>query len=176
MKRLANLVAAAVRPLVGLPLSSISYAADMRTFQFGELRTYKGGRVGRFALHVQCPWRLESKQGILTGKEDWHEPANSTGEIEGKFDPSLGGSLQEGKLRKVFRGYDRKLRAIINETGKFRVIAATADSLGGFELQLSGGYRLIVFPAGSVQEAWRLFQPGTQKHHFVMEPGLQRRK
>ncbi len=47
----------------------------MRNLHFGPLRKSKGTIVGAFALHIQCPWRLEAKGKILTGFHDHYEPA-----------------------------------------------------------------------------------------------------
>ena len=35
-----------------------------------------GGRVGDYALHLQCPWRVVSLGGVITRMEDLWEPAN----------------------------------------------------------------------------------------------------
>ena len=61
--------------LVGLPLAAARRAADMRNFQFGVMRTVKGGSVGDFALHIQCPWQIEGPDGIVTGRADLWDPA-----------------------------------------------------------------------------------------------------
>jgi hypothetical protein len=66
-------VIAALSQIVGLPLTAARRAADMRTFQFGTLRPVDGGSVGDFALHVQCPWRIEGPSGIITGRLDLWE-------------------------------------------------------------------------------------------------------
>ena len=33
------------------------------------------GTRGEFALHVQCPWRIEGPEGVVTGRSDLWEPA-----------------------------------------------------------------------------------------------------
>ena len=44
-----------------------------------------------------------------------------------------------------------------------------ADSVGGFQLALSGGLTLDVFPDHSLPgEHWRLFSPGADAEHFVV--------
>lgn len=45
-----------------------------------------------------------------------------------------------------------------------------ADDFGGAALSLSGGYRLVMFPAGSTGEDWRLFRPSS-RWHFVVSGG-----
>lgn len=67
-------VVTALSQIIGLPLTAARRAADMRTFQFGTLREVERGSVGDFALHVQCPWRIEGPAGIVTGRLDLWEP------------------------------------------------------------------------------------------------------
>jgi len=43
-----------------------------------------------------------------------------------------------------------------------------ADSFGGATICLSGGYRLVLFPASSRNEHWRLLQGATNEKHFVV--------
>ena len=54
--------------LVGLPLSIARNATDMKIFHFGEIQPHPSGRgtVGPYALHIQCPWRLVSKDTVFT--------------------------------------------------------------------------------------------------------------
>src|SRR4051794_21768778 len=61
----------ALRSLVGLKLSSTHRAADMRIFSFGEITTSDiGGTRAKYGLHVQCPWRIDGPDGIITGRRD----------------------------------------------------------------------------------------------------------
>jgi hypothetical protein len=46
-----------------------------------------------------------------------------------------------------------------------------ADNCGGVTFQLSGGYRLVLFPAGIRGEDWRFFRPNTDDPHFVVAGG-----
>lgn len=63
-----------LQKLVGLELTATARAADMRGFHFGELRRYRGRTVGGFALHVQCAWRIEGPDGVVTGRSGLWEP------------------------------------------------------------------------------------------------------
>ena len=58
-------------PMVGLPLSIARRAADMRVFHFGKVSEVSGGTVGEFALHIQCPWRIE---GPILSERDMKNP------------------------------------------------------------------------------------------------------
>jgi hypothetical protein len=61
----------ALQPLKGLRLSIAHHAGNMRMFHFGAIRRRAKGIVGEYALHVSCPWRIETEDKILTGISDW---------------------------------------------------------------------------------------------------------
>jgi hypothetical protein len=60
--------------LIGLRLSIVRRAADMLVLHFGNIRAHSSGKgtVGDYALHVQCPWRLD---GPLIGSSSRLIPA-----------------------------------------------------------------------------------------------------
>jgi hypothetical protein len=145
-------------------------AADMRTIQFGLVRDYKGGCVGEYALHIQCPWRLENETGIVTGSGDLYRPFDEKRELDNDFDWEHHDNLQDHQLRQVLNGYDERTGQIINSTSHLVATSVEADLTGGFWLKLSGGYRLAVFPTGTRDEAWRIFRPGSEENHFVVPP------
>ncbi len=75
----------ALTQLVGLPLAAIRRAADMLVLHFGTMRVASKadipslknktpGSIGDIAIHIQCPWRIESKKEILTGRSDLWKP------------------------------------------------------------------------------------------------------
>src|SRR5262252_4212631 len=84
----------ALSQLVGLPLTAARRAADMRVFQFGTLRPVNRGSVGDFALHVQCSWRIEGPDGIVTGRLDLWEPLD----VNAPFDETKSPNLQDARL------------------------------------------------------------------------------
>jgi hypothetical protein len=145
-------------------------AAAMRTIQFGAVRDYKSGCVGEYALHIQCPWRLENYTGIITGSDDLYRPFDENKELNDDFDWEHDDNLQDHLLRQLLNGYDERTRQIVNSTSLLVVGAVEADLTGGFCLKLSGGYRLVVFPTGTRDEAWRIFRPGSEEEHFVVPP------
>jgi hypothetical protein len=163
-----------LQQLIGLKLSRMALAADMRTLQFGNTEArMRGGVVGQYALHVQCPWRLESDTGVITGSGDLYEPYEKGERQDESFDWEKGDSLQEGVLRELLKGYDENSKQIVNTTNLLTVEAVQADSSGGFCLSLSGGYRFLVFPNSTRHEAWRLFRPSkdgdeSNEKHFVV--------
>ena len=79
-------VVATLSQIIGLPLTAARRAADMRTFQFGTLRPVERGSVGDFALHVQCPWRIEGPDGIVTGRLDLWEPVEENAPFDEDWD------------------------------------------------------------------------------------------
>jgi hypothetical protein len=80
------LVIAALSQIIGLPLTAARRAGDMRTFQFGSLQQVDRGSVGDFALHVQCPWRIEGPAGIITGRLDLWEPVEAHAPFDENWD------------------------------------------------------------------------------------------
>lgn len=153
--------------LVGLRLSIARDAGSMKNFQFGQIRPHpsRKGTVGDFALHVQCPWRFVTNNRILTGSTDYYEPAVEGEEVT--LDDFRCGNLQRHRLQEIFRTYDAETRSLLNETDSLTVLSVHTDCHGGFDLELSGGFRLQVFPDGSRTENWRFFSPGDDDSHFV---------
>jgi hypothetical protein len=170
--------------LVGLPLCISRRAADVLVLHFGTIREVdtggskagkrvdKKGSVGDFSLHIQCPWRIEKSDGIITGRGDLYISAE-TGEY---FDDAVddnsfykqGKSLQDKKVGELLQGIDPITGSYMNITNFLVVESVTADSFGGATLYLSGDYRLVIFPSSSKGEHWRLFQAATNEKHFVM--------
>jgi hypothetical protein len=154
-------VMTALSQIVGLPLTAARRAADMRTFQFGALRPVKRGSVGDFALHVQCPWRIESPKGILTGRSDLWTPVEENAPFEENWDYEKSPNLQDSRLGQWLTQDDQSLV----------VKNVDADEFGGAAISLGQGFVLRLFPAGTRSEAWRLFRPGIDGRHFVIRGG-----
>lgn len=154
-------VIAALSQIIGLPLTAARRAADMRTFQFGTLRPVDRGSVGDFALHVQCPWRIEGPNGIVTGRLDLWEPLDDNAPFDEQwhYDKSL--NLQDARLEQW----------LAKNTEPLVVKAVEADDFGGAVITLEQGFVLRVFPAGTRGEDWRLFRPKTEAPHLVISGG-----
>jgi hypothetical protein len=165
MKPVTDAVVERLTPLVGLRLVIARRAADLRNFQFGQVRAVERGTVGDYGLHIQCPWRLEGPDGILTGHSDLWELAEASEGVD------WGENLQDRQLGTLLGGYDPATRSFVNQTEHLVVEGVQADNCGGATIQLSGGYRLVLFPAGARGEDWRLFRPGTDEPHFVIAGG-----
>ena len=106
---------------------------------------------------------------ILTGSADYFEPAVESEDVN--LDDQRSGNLQRRRLREIFTDYDSKTRSLVNETDARIVTAVHSDQFGGLDLDLTGGFRLQVFPTGSRGEDWRFFSPGNEEDHFVIEGG-----
>lgn len=147
--------------LIGLPLSAVRRAADMRTFQFGTLRPVNRGSVGDFALHVQCPWRIEGSEGIVTGRLDLWEPPEDDTSLDENWDYETSPNLQDARLHVWFE--QNKASLVVQ--------AVDADDFGGAAVSLGQGFVLRIFPSGTRGEDWRLFQPNTEAPHLVVSGG-----
>ena len=158
-------------PLVGLRLAIARLAADMRVLHFGEVRAGAGGTVGDIALHIQCPWRIEGPKGVVTGRSDLWTPSPAA-RTKPDFDWDKwtydDGNLQDEKIARLLGGYDPITRSHVNLTGKLKVLAVLAERLGGASISLSGGFQLVIWPAGASGEHWRIFRPEARRH-FVVE-------
>ena len=150
--------------LIGLRLSIVRRAADMLVLHFGVIRPHPSGEgtVADYALHVQCPWRLDGPQGTVTGSGDLWVYAGP-GERPPDWSYEDGFSLQDRKFATVF-ARDEKTRSWVNASDRFVVIAAKQTNRGDVTLELANGYAILLFPASGQHEAWRLFASGSDRH------------
>ncbi len=172
MIEVADEIRAHLKPLVGLKLSRTSRVADMRCFHFGELHEVEQGAVGQYALHVQCPWRIEGTEGVVVGRSDLLEPADESAEIDpDTWDCDENGNLQDELIDTFMQGYDPQTGSFADDMDMLVVEAVLGDACGGAVLTLSGGLRLTIFPDGTRGEDWRIFRPGTDERHFIVAGG-----
>ena len=79
--------------------------------------------------------------------------------------------LVEGLSKLEYRGYDSAGVAVI-DNGQIEVLKIDSDELGGFNVTLSGGYKLEVFPDSSEDdeqsEHWRFFNRKENNPHFIV--------
>jgi len=164
-------IARSLSKLVSLRLAIARDAGNMKNFQFGVIRPHPAGKgtVGEYALHIQCPWRLLHEGDIVTGSADYYEPAEMDDEVD--LQDGQAGNLQRKRLGETLRSYDAATSSWINGTGELVVESIVVDDFGGFEISLSGKFRLQVFPSGSRGEYWRLFAPGSEDEHLVIDGG-----
>ena len=140
----------------------------MRVLHFGAVTEAEDRSWGEYALHLQCPWRIDGPGGMLTGQDDLWEHATLEVPPE-NWSFEQGESLQDARLGTLLGGYDERTRSWINTVpGHLVVTHVEATEYGDLTLAFSGGYTLRVFPASSRNELWRLFSPGNDADHFVV--------
>jgi hypothetical protein len=163
-------IVSSLKALVGLQLSLMHHAGNMRGFHFGRIARSANGITGEFALHVQCPWRIESETAIVTGFHDWYVFAGGPEGIsdDPDWEPETGGSLQELRLRALFDCPIDESRTLINRTSALWVTGVAADVYGGCHIGLDNGLCIAVFPCASNGEHWRLFRVDDETSHFVV--------
>jgi hypothetical protein len=166
-------VQTALAPLVGRRLLRADRAADMRMFTFGRVADEETDvdSHDELALHVQCPWRVEGPNGIVTGRADLWESAEGGKDIDwDAWDYDKDPNLQDRRMKELLETDNSGTGAAPNHTASLIVESVDADDFGGARVSLSGGYRLALFPSGSTGEDWRLFQPSS-RGHFVVSGG-----
>ena len=170
MRTIAAEVERQLIPLIGLPLSLAHRVADLRIFQFGDIRLVDGGAIGRYAIHIQCPWRIEQDDHIVTGQTDLWEPLDSATVRDWddwQYDRDL--NLQDSVLSVFMPTHNPANQP--QSAHQLIVEGVQADNYGGAIITFTHNYRLVIFPAGSRGEDWRIFQPGTNTSHFVIAGG-----
>jgi hypothetical protein len=145
--------------LKGLPLSISRRAADMLMLHFGTIQEVEnrslrakrknlGNAVGVFALHIQCPWRLENSDGIITGRGDLYFSAETSeyfvNELDDDFFYEFGKNLQDRRMGELLQGVEANTGSYINVTDYLVVEKTAADNFGEATIYLSGGYRLRI--------------------------------
>lgn len=162
-------IEAALEPLIGLSLWTARRAADMEMFHFGARRIVPGRdgeprEVGEWALHLQCAWRLTGPEGIVVGSRDRFYAAgvDPYAEVESEdWDWDRPGANRCDERIDAFFTAQSATPPVVE--------AVSADRLGGFCLQMSGGHALEVFPFDSLgEEHWRLLPPSREQDHFVV--------
>jgi tetratricopeptide (TPR) repeat protein len=153
-----------------LKLSIARTAADMRGFHFGNIREIERGTVAEYALHIQCPWRIENSTDIITGSRDFYHWAFDNYKPMG-WDYYDGNNLQDVRLGELLQGYDAQTQSLVNITESLVVERVEASPFGDAVLYLSGGYRLVLFPDSANTESWRLFKAQNLESHFVVDQG-----
>jgi len=153
-----------------LQLSIARNAGNMKGFHFGNRKRTARRLVGEYAIHIQCPWRMQYDGRIITGSADYYTRADDNDDPD--WEPgTISGHLQNQILGRILQGFDAETRSHINETEYLFVTAVDADTFGGAEIHMTGGYDLVLFPCASRGEEWRLIQPGSDAPHFVVEAG-----
>ncbi|MCG8459694.1 MAG: hypothetical protein MI919_25720 [Holophagales bacterium] len=177
-----NSIREALQPIVGLELCVARRFFEIAIFQLGELTfsTDRRGRPiahGKFALHVCCPWRLEGAAGILTGYSDMWVLEDPEREVPEGWCFHTDGSLYRTRARQLPGIYDLETQQR-QASDRLVVERVESDRYAGTVLELSQGFRIVLFPSGSAgpdwesgQEDWRFFEVGSKAAHWVSSGG-----
>ncbi len=140
----------------------------MLVLHFGDIRTHPSGdgTIGAYALHVQCPWRIDGPVGIVTGRDDLWE-YSGPGQRPRHWSYEDGLSLQDRQFAVLIGTRDEDTQSWVNLRDRFVVVAATQTERGDVRLDLSDGYAILLFPASGEVEAWRFFAPNSEDDHLV---------
>lgn len=158
--------------LIGLRLSIIRRAADMLVLHFGDIGAHSSGEgtVGAYALHVQCPWRLDAATGIVTGRDDlWVYAGPGRRPESWSYDDGL--STQDKRFAGLFVR-DEDTRSWVSDSDRFFVIAAQQTKLDDVKIDFANEFAIILFPASCASEACRLLAPDSGRH--LVFPARQR--
>jgi hypothetical protein len=109
---------------------------------------------GEVWLELECPWRIDREGRMVVGSEDYGERAEGNTDLNWSAKDDQTGHLQQQKLEALLGGAMNG--AVLNTTAQFVVEKVRADSVGGFQLYLSGAHILSVFPAGTTGMQWLL--------------------
>lgn len=150
--------------LIGQPLISATRAARMQMFGFGNWIDALEGeprKVGEYALHLQCAWRVTFKDKIFVAQNDMFYP---NGDYENEPENWYWDVSEKNRC-------DEKMKELIIQQKNCRLIVEkiNADEFGSLRLLFNESYSLEVFPNNSLpDEFWRFFRPSTEENHFIV--------
>jgi hypothetical protein len=153
--------------LVGRRLSIVRFYANILGLHFGDIRGRpSGGSVGVYALHVDCPWRIDVCGEIFVGNYDRWDYGGKGEPPEG-WNPESAITLRDERLTELFGSPGGNGRSWINNSDRYVVTGINRTEFGDLTISLSGGYTIRVFPAASDAEAWRMLAPDEETAHLV---------
>jgi hypothetical protein len=153
--------------LIGLKLSIARHFGSGANFQFGKIELLEKGSVADFAIHIQCPWRIESQTHLVTGNDDLWWSTLGNHEPKG-WSYKDGDSVLDTRMSELLEGYDPRTQSWINITDLLVVEEISLNNFGDLTVHLSGGYRLHLFITGTTGETWRVFRPSFDEPHLVV--------
>ena len=125
--------------------------------------------TSRYALHIQCPWRIVSGDGVVVGYTDIAAPRSGLPDDD-SFDRDVVGSTRRDELLKRFFG--------ARAAAPRRVTDCKVGAAGWLSISLDDGSALEVVPDTTAEadlESWRLFEMGSDADHLVVRgSGIQR--
>ncbi len=156
--------------LVGLRLFKCWKLLGTRIFYFSAAGPETPRSDWDFMLSLECPWRIEKRDQVVVGSQDYGLPAS--GNSDPAWKPNAqSGHLQDEKLRELLGRQEDA--AIYSLRPDLVVESVKADAVGGFRLQLSGGYSLAAFPTTDNDMQW-LLKRSTGGYLILMKGSLHR--
>lgn len=157
-----DLIEAELGILIKQPLIDIGRAGNLLWISFGKelFITDKNGckkSKRKYALHIQCAWRIVNDSRIIVGSRDFYTPRTGLGNISFEWD-------NPGVNR-----FDEKIEELQDLSRSTIVEGVVADEFGGLKIIFDSGIRLEIFPDESLEdEFWRFIIAGETSKHFVV--------
>lgn len=140
-----------LRQVVGARFCGTRNYCATRHFYFGEPSLGGGLSELHYMLGIECPWRIQTKDQIIVGSEDYYVQGESNPDVS--WEPGMtSGHLQDEKLAELFG--ELRDGEVISTSPGFIVSDVEVDSYGGIQLGLTGGYTLVVFPCSKNEMEW----------------------
>lgn len=158
-----GLIEEKLKVLINQPLLDIGRASNLLWLSFGErvvTINRKGNEIqkGKYALNVQCAWRLTQNSRIIVASKDIYLP--KTGLEYDSFNWEEYGNNR----------FDERISSFkpMITTSKLSVSNISVDDIGGVKIDFEFGVKFELFPDDSLEEEfWRFIINGNKSEHFV---------
>lgn len=181
-KEYIKIISEALTRLNGEKLDKIMRAGSMADFGFGdfiekEIHRYDENKkitskiisVPRFALHIDCCFRLICGNKIVLSKSDMFQP---TTEIENE--PDFDWDNFDWDVQRNNRFDEIANNYFGEESPNFIVKAITVNKWGDLKIKFENSFILETFTDSSgSEECWRFFESGSEEHIVVSGQGLE---
>ena len=162
---LSDLIRSHLMVLSGLQVRYIGRSGNMGWIGFGQDVSLAGPKnsvrvVAKYAIHIQCAFRVLTKDSVLFGSSDMYEPADNTIPYS-DFDWDVLGANY----------YDVCAQRLSTEFGDNKVIVTRIEvtTYGDVSIMLSNNMVIEVFiDNGTNSESFRFFEPGNKDSHVVV--------
>ena len=159
-----TLVQTRLNALIGQPLTHVGRAADMLTLAFG-----------RYALHIQCYYRLTEQGRTILARNDVYQPSEAMWTLwrsmgcEEDYIPEDFHSDEPGANR-----MDEALERLNTDLDGLTVKTAMLNQLGDLTMVFTCGATLTVMADTSGgEECWRFFEEDDATHLVVYGDGAE---
>lgn len=160
--------------ICGEKIAYIGRTSDMMWIGIGdivEIMDQKGKLIerSRFALHVQCSWKIvnSQKKEIIVASSDFYFP-QSTIDDEDFYVENFEWDIQGKNL------FDKKAKKWFDTRSSININSYNINEYGDLQIIFSNNERLRIFVDSSDNtEAWRLFNVLSGKHLVFTGQGYQ---